>query len=116
PSTLSATPIPAQLISISRLPKVSRASLTAARIDSSFVTSVLTNSVERPVWLCSVDNAIPASLFISAITTLEPACVNNLTHASPNPDAPPVTNTPLSCNCIILSFLKEPLPLSLQQL
>src|SRR6266516_6246226 len=107
--------MPAQLISTCKPPKVSSASLTAARIDSSSVTSVLTNSVERPVWLCSVDNAITASLFRSAITTFAPACVNNLTHASPNPDAPPVTNTPLSSNCIHLSFLNEPLTTSLQQ-
>src|SRR5260370_40703103 len=99
--------MPAQLISTCKPPKVSTASLTAARIDSSSVTSVLAKSVERPVWLCSLDNAIPASLFRSAITTLAPACVNNLTHASPSPDAPPGTNTPLSCNCIIFTFVSH---------
>src|SRR5258708_2389428 len=39
------------------------------------------------------------------MTTLAPAWVNNRTHASPRPDAPPVTSTPLSLSSIVVSFL-----------
>src|SRR5260370_17975303 len=39
------------------------------------------------------------------MTTLAPAWVNNRTHASPRPDAPPVTSTPLSLSSTVVSFL-----------
>src|SRR6266436_2428495 len=39
------------------------------------------------------------------MTTLAPAWVNSRTDASPRPDAPPVTSTPLSLSSTVVSFL-----------
>src|SRR5258708_38114569 len=50
---------------------------------------------------------MPASLFKSAMSTLASAFVSSRTHASPRPEAPPVTSTPLSLSSMLLSFFNS---------
>src|SRR5579883_666765 len=103
PSTFSATPMPAQLITTERLPEVERAASIAPCTEASSTTSVFTNMTESP---SSPASALPSSLFRSAITTFAPAWLSRRTQAAPSPEAPPVTRTPLFFRSIpFFSFL-----------
>src|SRR5215208_3492051 len=73
----------------------------ASRMESSLVTSVLTNNARLP---SSSASALPLSAARSAMTTPRPSACSRRTAASPRPPAPPLTIADASLNFSTLTY------------
>ena len=92
-------PTPAQFTQTLSCPILSLIDFRPSETDFGSDTSTFSNIT--PYLLATFN---PSSSFISKIATFAPSDTNFSTTANPSPDAPPVTNTPVSLE-IFMVFL-----------